>query len=528
MPVHIKDNSSDKILALELKPIKLNIQKVDITSPPNIDFLTDEQKIAFDNCRRFFNGRHGKCHMVLGSAGTGKTTLITMLVHLILHKTNMRVCIASPTHKAVKITRKLSPFTTQFREFENDRNKVARIDHSRVHYSTVHSLIGWKQFIDENGKEKYGPNTYMEGQEPINNFDTIIVDEDSWLETAMVDELLSWKDIVNIIFVGDMEQIPPINMKGTKGGVSVIFDKSYHDFHDIRSSTLATVMRQALDNPVLAMATSIRLGEYKDRAKNTVVSDTGGVYYLDRRDQDIDTILIKYFGSDSYAKDTDYVKILAYYKDTVELWNHRVRKLLYADRYPNGHLPILIPGETIITKSSIVETDPETGEKIIKHPNFSELRIVKVTPTTMSLIKAIGGNNEAKFTYYHTEVEYVCDSTGQVLSSTCKILHEDEQADYAAFMQEWKERALRLKRAGDKSGARMSFMQYYSFTKMFVNFTYSHACTVHRSMGSSFDTSIILEYDIDKINRSRATDAYHRKVFYTACSRAITNNIIIL
>jgi len=524
----------EQLLSLKLIAPKVDIKKVDISEYPDIGFLTQEQKIALDNLRRFFKGTEGKAHLLLGHAGTGKTTLITTLVHLMLHKTNMNVAIICPTHKAVKITRKLSPFTNAFREFSNDRAKVNMASHSRVHYATVHSLLGLKLSIVD-GKEVYAPNKYMEGQEPIGGFDVVIVDECSMLgksgdskeALSLVDELLSWKDDLVLIFVGDSDQIPPVNKKGLIKGISTVFAQSYHEFHDIRVSNLITVMRQALDNPVLAMATDIRLANYRDRPKKTITSDTGGVYYIDRRDDKLDELLLKYFGSEHYKKDNDYVKVIAYHNKCVEGWNHRIRKLIYRDQY-SEELPTLIPGESIITRSPILELDLETGERVVKHSNFTELKVVDPIEATISFPKAHIIGRDHTFRYYDTEVEYQCDRTGDILPSSCKILFPSELAEFEAFIEEWRQKAIKHKFAKEKNEARIAWGQYYDLQKVFAKFTYAHATTSHRSQGSSFDTVFVIEYDINTLFKSMASADYHRRLLYTSCSRASRNNIMIV
>lgn len=160
-----------------------------------------------------------------GAAGTGKTTLMRALGAR-WKKGNVLLC--APTGKAAK---RLSEVT----------GRSAK---------TIHGLIymGAAEMEDESGK------TYLEfGEAQISNIlqgDLVIVDEASMVNEDLANDLRGAVEGADayLLFVGDQEQLQPVT--GTWG--APLGNATY---------TLTKIHRQALDSPVLQLATLIRQGE---------------------------------------------------------------------------------------------------------------------------------------------------------------------------------------------------------------------------------------------------------------------------
>src|SRR3954452_24617626 len=88
--------------------------------------LNDDQAAAMDQILAAYDAGETR-HVLTGNAGTGKTTLVQMLVEA-FKKKKVSVCVTAPTHKAVSV------LTSKLRDAEL---------HS-VETMTIHSLLGLK------------------------------------------------------------------------------------------------------------------------------------------------------------------------------------------------------------------------------------------------------------------------------------------------------------------------------------------------------------------------------------------------
>lgn len=119
----------------------------------------------------------GVC-VITGGPGTGKTTLVRAILHL-LAKTALRVALCSPTGRAAQ------------RLAETTRRQAA----------TIHRLLKWNA---STGRFIHSPENQLE-------IDLLIVDE-----ASMVDIPLAWSLLgavpqgATVVFVGDVDQLPSV------------------------------------------------------------------------------------------------------------------------------------------------------------------------------------------------------------------------------------------------------------------------------------------------------------------------------
>ena len=105
---------ANEIIAQKVKP--------DIT-------LNDQQEAAITALVRFIDENLGETFTIKGYAGTGKSTSIQVLLERLKEaKIDKKVIFTAPTHKAVKVLRRMA----------NEKG----IDD--VEFSTIHSLLGLK------------------------------------------------------------------------------------------------------------------------------------------------------------------------------------------------------------------------------------------------------------------------------------------------------------------------------------------------------------------------------------------------
>jgi hypothetical protein len=232
------DNSS-----IDIDKFLLNLEK---DSSEHIQF-TDDQTEGIKNICNFLCDPMIYTYGLYGYAGTGKTTLITKLLHHLLAKNYINsVVFAAPTNKAVNIIK------SKFRNDLDDLMKLKLGNYNdnigldeqldllerkgfKIDFLTIHKLLNYKNDFDHNGER-----IFVRGNKStINNYDLIIIDECSMIPFQIIVHLfeeikreiiLSGKDnitkkIPKILFVGDPAQLPPVNEK-----VSIIFAKNKREF----------------------------------------------------------------------------------------------------------------------------------------------------------------------------------------------------------------------------------------------------------------------------------------------------------
>ncbi len=126
--------------------------------------------------------------VLIGGAGTGKTTLLSILCKSEQIK-NGKIMLLAPTGKA--------------------RVKISKTMNSM---GVIHDAYTIAQFLRKNDRFDWDTMTYRLSKQPAKNVPaTVIIDESSMITEEMFASLLSALDMAQrIIFVGDPNQLPPI------------------------------------------------------------------------------------------------------------------------------------------------------------------------------------------------------------------------------------------------------------------------------------------------------------------------------
>lgn len=165
---------------------------------------------------------------VSGYAGTGKTTVMGYAGSKIVEM-NPKIAIAwcAPTGKAASVL----------------KNKLADFGalNSNSEVNTVHGHI--YRLNKSNSRE--GKLSFSRKSSELFDYDLIVVDEASMITRDMFSDLLAFGK--KIIFIGDSGQLPPVG--------DVAFAPLINT-----NLNLSTVHRQALKNPITAVATEVRNG----------------------------------------------------------------------------------------------------------------------------------------------------------------------------------------------------------------------------------------------------------------------------
>ncbi len=164
--------------------------------------------------------------VITGGPGTGKTTIIKTIIH-ILENDNLEIYLAAPTGRAAK---KMTEAT----------GKEAK---------TLHRLL--KLGVNEETSNKF----YMHNSDEVIDADVLIVDESSMIDISLMNSLLKViEQGTRLILVGDVDQLPSVG----PGNILRDIIKS----ECIKVVRLNEIFRQAQESAIVVNAHRINKGDY--------------------------------------------------------------------------------------------------------------------------------------------------------------------------------------------------------------------------------------------------------------------------
>lgn len=200
-------------------------------------------------------GLQAKSFCLIGAAGTGKTTVTQELITRLQQASHML-----PLSAATKHLDKGTPgivicgFTNK--AVNNIRKKLPV--HLQSHCMTIHKLLEYQPvYYEVPGPDDLPKTTMrfepgMNAANPLPHISTIIFEESSMIGTDLYGEVIAAlprAQATQIIFLGDLNQIPPVF------GPSILGFK----LGELPTVELVHVYRQALQSPIITLATDVRL-----------------------------------------------------------------------------------------------------------------------------------------------------------------------------------------------------------------------------------------------------------------------------
>lgn len=440
--------------------------------------LTPHQQEAHDKVIQLYRDGHKRV-ILNGGAGTGKTFTADEIVKTIKkdytinpNYNNGTIYVTAPTNKALAVI----------------KNRVS----SSVEFKTIHSALNLTQYTNP----KSGIDTFIQrktyGKPKGNEFDKCkfaLIDECSMLGKALEGPILTKekpddakiipagyleKYSMPVLYMGDFRQLLPV-----KETYSPVFEKGYP------MVTLTEIMRQKGDNPIIALSNDTDLLFFKQ--PNIV----GGKGYTYSNNQS------HFIESLAEANGTDEFKYLAYSNTQIDSINQMVRHRIYSN--PSR----IETGETIVFNKY-----PYLKHYINEELKVEDLDIVTdyvEIPNKHTKWDPLGEHNgkmdRVKLKYYY-------------INNEVKILHEHSDRMYKQLLlsvrhqcnnEDWDYRSKK-----------------YVEERIFADFKYNHAITVHKSQGSTYKQVVI---NIGNIMFNPSADDRQR-MLYTAITRA--SDLIIL
>jgi hypothetical protein len=478
--------------------------------------LNDGQQYAHDRTVAYVTGEGENLPRIIlirGYAGTGKTFTVNRIIDTLKSWSNkqkdyakkLSIAATAPTHKAVRVMRKNAELG------------------SSVNYATLHSLLKLKPKNDE----KTGKKIFVRSTDPSDgrgDANVIFVDEVSMLGdksndkhneeeiglwTALLDLLANYPHI-KLILLGDPVQIPPVNevdspvfLQPEKYGIEVL--------------ELTQSMRQTGDNPILDYATDIR-NTYKNmtldpRDFRKTVGDAGVDILPIGEGAKIDEILESQFGSPEFKADADYMKVIAWTNATVNSFNNKIRRMLYA--VPEGmlSLPLIVNGEKLIMDDRYVV--PNTNGFAL--PTNEELEVVsyevlkKAVPyklyTPMGYV-----NKSINPQVYQTKARFRTIK-GDWKEVEMVIAHERAAAEIKDMMEKVKKSCFAAPFGSERSDM---WKHFFFLEGIFAKVKYNYAVTAHKSQGSTYTNCMLAMWDIVKNPRLEERN----RIIYVGATRA--------
>lgn len=455
--------------------------------------LSEDQSQALTSIRDFLNSNQTTLALA-GAAGTGKTTVVSKLVR----ETRNPIRFSATTNKAAGVAAAMLGGTP---------------------CPTVHKVFGLAPVRTYNGaghvlKEKNKPK-YEHG-------DTILIDESSMVDLQMLDIVTRHAEAnrLKILFIGDPYQLPPVS-KDKADATPPVFEST-------KTIELTKVHRQAEASPVLSLATQIRHSMDGARFPKIKSSPCGAVKVFDYQNQSSRTqmngILKQMLTSDDYARDPDYMRMLAWTNRQVNYLNQVARNILLGKEAKKYRF---VPGERVMSNKALflpkkkqdTDADPWADDFMPEDDN----KTLVISPDRW--LTVVRADFERR------------DYGVATVAGTKLVVMNDEDCEYSFFVpSDWKaakvvlgtfaSKAARLSKERAANRNKVSakevfdaWQKFYDIEDLFGDIRPPHATTVHKSQGSSYDNVLVWMSDIANAAEADSPRMFAR-LLYVAVSRA--------
>lgn len=435
--------------------------------------------------------------LLIGYAGTGKTTTVAAIVDTIRNQHHGSVVISAPTHKAVRVLRNKSNI-------------------EGVEFATIQKVLGVKAKKNFNtGELEFEPD--YESPFALNRDTLLVIDEVSMMNTHLFEYLVKSEFRFPVLFVGDSVQIPPVDTgKKDKLSDSAVFIESVRKKHLIEMHELTQVRRQAEGNPIIRLATYIR-NNYQKQLPNTFLAEavsklnspqhlsfssaTNGGGELDKQ------LITEWFTSQQYKDNPDYCRVVAWRNEKVRDYNNSIRTILYGEE---AAFTPYVEGERIIFEEPY--GIKEFGRTIIIAQNSEEATVVGVGSSTVRIeVPRLFGKDVGKHAQ-SVEVHRL-----KCITQDRKVIVINVPKDVEAYKAIIAEVQKSAKEA-PKDARRELYKSMFAIQEAVAWINYGYAITAHKSQGSTYENTFVCLWDIAANWRTEERN----RITYVAVTRSAT------
>ena len=472
--------------------------------------LTNDQKNALDKLLEFIYNKDNTI-LIEGYAGTGKTTLITLLIPYLLKNNIIKsVVFSAPTNKAVNVIIEKYPI---------QKNKDIIVD-----FLTIHKLLKYKSEFNNEGNKIF---VKSEGS-CFKLYDLIIIDECSMLSKDIVKNISEEiNEKTKIILIGDPAQLPPVNED-----YSSIFTK-------FKNKVLLQQVVRAKKQGIVEACNNTRRMIFDETQEE--VKEVDGIYfyrnnYEKKREQniviDFSEYVVKTKWFKKYLEIEDSI-ILAWTNKQVSMYNEEIRrikfgkklkkylvgdKLILTDYYlTNDDFTEPIYTSEQITIIGVQETNIKFPEMVCKFEGITK----EMKKIANNYINIINSGTIRQYNVYKLKIK-----KSNHLIFTIYVLKDIDVKKNTQDQEYAKEKIYKfIKKYGsdemiEKNIIRIMWKYYNkTFVDPFAKINYGYSTTVHKSQASSYK-NVFVDYN-DIIKNKNTLEALH--CLYTAQSRAINS-----
>ncbi|MDY7012225.1 MAG: AAA family ATPase, partial [Cyanobacteriota bacterium] len=433
-----------------------------------------EKLLAFTQAEGNRNQPETNKFLLTGEAGTGKTYLIAQYCRQVKENhPQLKIAFTAPTHQAVKVLA-----------------KMARTQGLEVEAKTTHSLLGLKQQINnETGEIFFAPDKYASQHYP----DLVIVDETSMISRELAEKL---EELPNkgtqIIFMGDPQQLPPVNEVESPVFQDQFLDKAH----------LSEVMRYGgeIGNIARTIGRNLEAQPYNWLNNST----DGQIQNLPSNDWLKQTL--QEFSSPQFEKNKNHIRILTYTNARKNELNATVRNHLFKSTGGvTPPLPEYVEGD-FIRASETCFAIGERGEGALNNSEEAIIKKAELITDPLSQLKV-----------WNLDLEILDPLDKESSKINIKTVAQESQKDYEKQLNILKNKA----RRSQGSERKIAWRDFYSLKEQFAKIDYGYAITVHKSQGSTYEKVAIDEGNIISNYQRRPERAKERnQLMYVALTRA--------
>jgi len=435
---------------------------------------------------------------ISGAAGTGKTTIVKEIVH---HSCISNLVITAPTHKAVRV----------IKEVLGNRDS-----------GTIQKLLGLRPNVNIERFDVNNPTFAMQGKQYILDYDFVIIDEASMLNTSLYKTIVDIAEDarIKVLFIGDSYQLPPVNEY-----ISAAFTNG-------TQYELLEIVRQEKGNPLLELLAYAR-NDVKNKTNDFLtyiytrpskIVEGNGYHIFNSKDKEqsvvFQTQLVKALNVSKEQNNTNLAKYCAFTNNNIIDWNAYIRQnLINSDE-------LLITGDILTGYNTIVD---EFNSPYIT--NSEDYIVVDSTPYINTygfkgyMVK-LKNNFNGKETPYifvlnhldmETSISFLKIATTLIDTALSKPANQRYKAwqDYYEFK--------------NKIFLLHTYLDRQNKPIVSKDLDYGYALTIHKTQGSTYGNIFINLVDILYQNGKVKTNVDIRnKLIYVALSRASKVGLLLV
>lgn len=225
---------------------------------PLLDSVKQASRLSFNTQQRqaIESALQAKSFCLIGAAGTGKTTVTQEIIQLLQQSAHV-MPISVATKHLVKDAPGIVILGFTNKAVNNIKKRLP--EHIAKHCLTIHKVLEFQPVYYDVEDEETGRTKKTMQFEPkfcatekLPHISTVIFEESSMIGTELFGQFLAalpYPGRTQFIFLGDLNQLPPIF------GPSILGFK----LNELPVVELTHVYRQALESPIISLATSVRL-----------------------------------------------------------------------------------------------------------------------------------------------------------------------------------------------------------------------------------------------------------------------------